>query len=252
MNSRKKRAGRFVHQIVHLVCLAAALAAWPAPGFAIGTPWLVEQKGNSDADGGIKIINATLKGGGRCPPRLTILITLKGGQTPAQKAKAVCERINSSEVYNLYLTATAQDAQCKIEAKAPCTDIEGVTVKEGPGDSPGDSGTAVKDDQVRPLPNFLAICDLRGRGRSRDGVATLQIGDENPVASVATFRKSAAQIERSLVSAFNSLYSRLGYRAQLNRGRIVIPNVPCPKGVAGGSTDQGIGWEVGLIPAERR
>ena len=198
-----------------------------------GFPWVIEVKQPARNDGQA-IIDIEVDS-----IRICTTIPVKKDWSVQEK----CEEIAKVLDKNKFLTVTCNGNRIKIVANDP-NEIKSVQITEI---GTGEGLTAVKDDPLQEELILRAYFCLKGMGEN--GEANLRIGDE-PLVTVSTTGLKDVKIGEALVSTFNDIYEGTGYKAQHTGAFIYIDNVPCPLGIAAGTTDTNLSFSLGMAPME--
>lgn len=230
-------------------------------------PWHVEFDWDAEETGIVEIkLSFRLRNGGVTAIVPVAQLTVLKDWTPEQKAAAVVRILRAGpfrQLLQIDYVAGSDDFKVKVRPNPPAPwigylEIHGFAKTDH---HTGEGITGVEDDpparRTGKMPSGIGFLVLSGEGARRGGTVGLQLGHDQLLVEVASFGRSAAEIVRELIAAFNEAYAPLGFRAVPKLPRInlflrespglSIAGVPCPLGIRAGARDAGFTTEMGYV-----
>lgn len=213
-------------------------------------PWDVEFDGTAKKSGVLRIgITVAIDINPPGTRGLSFPIFVTRDMTPEQKAQAIVSAIQSAAPGQFEIEFDAPDDDFKIKVRNPDANARYIAAISFNDQATGEDIKGVKDAPGEEEMLMVAYFSVGGKGRDEDGAARIQLGKDFPLISVPTFERAGSEILKHLISNFNEVYSRLGFKAEEICGvpGMAIEKVPCPRGIRAGTTDTGLVIEMGLL-----
>lgn len=211
-----------------------------------GRTWCIEFLDEAKKDGDISVTWTVINNG----IQQNLAGTWEGykkGMTARQKADRFYNKLSTDPgMSQLVSVVRAGNTVCfQLKEAAPYDDIAGIRI----GDETGQTFRIFDDPERTPRQERAHHLEtvrfaLSGVAATRSGVVRLGIGLIPSPVSVPTFVSgkplTVATILKKLAAAFNDVFGESGFNATVENNEVVIPEVPCETGVAGGSSDTGL------------